>query len=58
MTFNVLFENKKRVNSFKRYVLSVPFLSALIKKSLLSAIPFSERKTEIVPSSSVITMDV
>ena len=30
----------------------------MIEKSLLSVIPFSERKTEIVPSSSVITMDV
>ena len=38
---------------------NVPFLSALIKKSLLSVIPFNETKTEIVPSqSSVITMDV
>ena len=34
---------------------SIPY----IKKSLLSVIPFNERKTEIVPSqSSVITMDV
>ena len=56
--FNVLFENKKRINSFKRCVLSVPFLRALIKTSLLSVTPFSERKKEIVSSSSVITMDV
>ena len=28
------------------------------KKSLLSEIPFNDRKTEIVSSSSVVTMDV
>ena len=38
--------------------INVPFLSALIKKSLLSVIPFGARKTEIVPSSSVVIMDV
>ena len=30
----------------------------MIEKSLLSVIPFIERKTEIVPSASVIPMDV
>ena len=34
------------------------FYSALVKKSLVSVIPFNERRMEIVPSSSVITMDV
>ena len=33
-------------------------LAHWLKKSLLSVIPFSERKTEIVFSSSVVTMDV
>ena len=51
------FERKKGVNFFIRCVSKVPFLSALIIMSLLSVIPFSERKTEIVPSSSVITMN-
>ena len=50
-------EKKKGVNFFIRCVKKVPFLSALIM-SLLSVIPFNARKTEIIPSFNVITMDV
>ena len=46
------------INFFKKCIKNVPFLSTLIKKSLPSIIPFSERKKEIIPSSSVITKDV
>ena len=41
--FAALFKKKKRVNFFKRCVLKVPFLRALIKKSLLFEIPFNEK---------------
>ena len=53
-----MFKKKKRVNFFKRCVLNTPFLSALIKKVSAFRNSFWREKTEIFPSSSVITMDV
>ena len=47
---------RRELISFKDASKVFHSLSALIKKSLLSVIPFSERKTEIVSSSSLLVL--